>query len=355
MADKPASERTEQPTQKRLEKAREKGQVPHSQELDSLVSIIVLVTATFFLAGAFNKWCIKEIIDGVSCDTQMFANSDAFASYTNGKIIGTTIIMLPFLASLTIASIVATFLVGGMTFSFDAIEFKLDAINPATGMSNLVNMKSMVNFLLSIAKLTFIGMIVWWYLRSRMGEFMLLRWAWSAEMMAAISQLIFGLLLRMCVGLLIIGLLDVFYQKWKYIDDMKMTKQEVKQEQKETEGSPEVKSRIRRIQIETARKRMLREVPKATVVLVNPTHVAVALKYDSKKMQAPVLLAKGADHMAEQIREVARAYGVPIISRPQLARNIYANVKPGKAIPELLYVAVAEVLAVVYRMKKQRR
>jgi flagellar biosynthesis protein FlhB len=100
---------------------------------------------------------------------------------------------------------------------------------------------------------------------------------------------------------------------------------------------------------------MLREVPKATVVLVNPTHVAVALKYDSKKMQAPVLLAKGADHMAEQIREVARAYGVPIISRPELARTIYANVKPGRAIPELLYVAVAEVLAVVYRMKKQRR
>jgi flagellar biosynthetic protein FlhB len=355
MADKPAAERTEQPTQKRLEKAREKGQVPHSQEIDSFASIIVLVVATFFLAGAFNKWCIKEIIDGVSCNTQMFANSDAFASYTNRKIISVIGVMLPFLASLAIASVVANFLIGGMTFTFDAIEFKLDAINPASGLSNLVNTKSMVNFLLSIAKLTFIGLIVWWYLRSRMNEFMLLRWVWSAEMMAAIAKLIFGLLIRMCVGLLIIGLIDMFYQKWKYIDDMKMTKQEVKQEQKETEGAPEVKVRIRRIQIEAARKRMLRDVPKATVVLVNPTHVAVALKYDSKKMQAPVLLAKGADHMAEQIREIARAYGVPIISRPELARTIYANVKPGKAIPELLYVAVAEVLAVVYRMKKQRR
>lgn len=355
MADKPAAERTEQPTGKRLEKARAKGQVPHSQEIDSFASIIVLVVATFFLAGGFNKWCIKEIIDGVSCDTQMFANSAAFASYVNGKIISTTLVMLPFLASLTIASIVANFLVGGMTFSFDAIELKLDAINPASGMSNLVNMKSMVNLVLSTAKLIFVGLIVWWYLRSRMDEFVSLRWAWSAEMMASISKLIFGLLIRMCVGLLIIGLIDMFYQKWKYIDDMKMTKQEVKQENKETEGSPEIKSRIRRIQIEGARKRMLREVPKATVILVNPTHVAVALKYDSKKMQAPVLLAKGADLMAEQIREIARAYGVPIISRPELARAIYANVKPGKPIPELLYVAVAEVLAVVYRMKKQRR
>jgi flagellar biosynthesis protein FlhB len=232
MADKPASERTEQPTSKRLEKAREKGQVPHSQELDSFASIIVLVLAAFFLAGAFNKWCIKEIIDGVSCDTHMFANSESFASYTNGKIVSVILVMLPFLASLAIASVVANFLIGGMTFTFGAIELKLDAINPVSGMSNLINMKSMVNFLLSIAKLAFVGMIVWWYLRSRVNEFMLLRWAWSAEMMSAMGKLIFGLLIRMCVGLLIIGLIDVFYQKWKYIDDMKMTKQEVNRNRK---------------------------------------------------------------------------------------------------------------------------
>jgi flagellar biosynthetic protein FlhB len=184
---------------------------------------------------------------------------------------------------------------------------------------------------------------------------MQLRWTWSITTLTTISKLIFGMLIRICVGLLVIGLVDMFYQKRKYIEDMKMTKQEVKEEHKQTEGAPEVKSRIRRIQIEFARRRMLQEVPKATVVLVNPTHVAVALKYDSKDMEAPVLLAKGADHMAEQIRTIARAYGVPIISRPELARTIYSTVKPGRAIPEMLYVAVAEVLAVVYRMKKQRR
>lgn len=355
MADKPAAERTEQPTPKRLEKAREKGQTPHSQEFDSFASIIVLVMASFFLAGVFNKWCVSQMVQSFSCDTPMFSDSGAFISFVNTKIISVILVTLPFLTALTVGAVVANLVVGGFTFAPAAIKLKFDAINPVSGMSNLVNTKTMVNFLISIVKLLLVGMIVWWYLNNRLGEFMQLRWTWSITMLATISKLIFGMLIRICVGLLVIGLVDMFYQKWKYTEDMKMTKQEVKEERKQTEGAPEVKSRIRRIQIESARRRMLQEVPKATVVLVNPTHVAVALKYDSKDMEAPVLLAKGADHMAEQIKTIARAYGVPIISRPELARTIYSTVKPGRAIPEMLYVAVAEVLAVVYRMKKQRR
>ena len=130
-----------------------------------------------------------------------------------------------------------------------------------------------------------------------------------------------------------------------------MTRQEVKQERKDTDGSPEVKSRVRRIQIEMARKRMLQEVPKANVVIVNPTHVAVALRYDAKTMEAPVMVAKGADHLAEKIREIARAYGVPIIRKPELARTIYSTVQPGDSIPQTLYAAVAEVLAMIYRLR----
>jgi flagellar biosynthetic protein FlhB len=133
-----------------------------------------------------------------------------------------------------------------------------------------------------------------------------------------------------------------------------MTRQEVKQERKETEGSPEVKGRIRRIQFEAAAKRMLQEVPKASVVLVNPTHVAVALRYESRTMDAPVMVAKGADHLAERIREIARAYGVPVVRRPELARTIFATVEPGHPIPEHLYVAVAEVLALIYRLRRKK-
>jgi len=203
-------------------------------------------------------------------------------------------------------------------------------------------------------KLFFVSLIVWFYLRSRLNTLAGLRWVWSAQMLDVIARIALGLLIRICVALLVIAVADAFYQKWKYTQELKMTRQEVKQERKETEGSPEVKGRIRRMQIERATRRMMEDVPKASVVLVNPTHVAVALRYDAKTTDAPVVVAKGADHMAEKIREIARAYGVPIIRRPELARTIYASVKPGNPIPENLYVAVAEVLAMIYRLRRRK-
>jgi flagellar biosynthetic protein FlhB len=162
------------------------------------------------------------------------------------------------------------------------------------------------------------------------------------------------MLLRIGLALLVIAGIDVFFQKWKYNQELMMTKQEVKRELRDTEGSPEVRSRLRRIQIELTKKRMFQEVQKANVVLVNPTHVAVALGYDSKTMDAPVLVAKGADYLAEKIREIARAYGVPVLSRPELARTIYSTVKTGQSIPEKLYAAVAEVLAMIYRLRHRK-
>jgi flagellar biosynthetic protein FlhB len=161
-------------------------------------------------------------------------------------------------------------------------------------------------------------------------------------------------MIRIGIVLLIMGIADAFYQKWKYIKGLKMTKQQVKEELKETMGSPEVKRRIRQVQLQTSMKRMLKEIPKASVVLVNPTHVAVALRYDAKTMESPVMVAKGADYLAEKIREIARAYGVPIVRRPELARTIYSTVKLGNPIPETLYVAVAEVLAMIYRLRKRK-
>jgi flagellar biosynthetic protein FlhB len=157
------------------------------------------------------------------------------------------------------------------------------------------------------------------------------------------------------LGLLVLALADTLYQKWRYIEDLKMTRQEVRQELKDTEGSPEVKGRIRRIQIQMSMKRMLQDVPKARVVLVNPTHVAIALKYDPPQTEAPIVLAKGADHIAEKIMEIARAYGIPIIRRPELARTIFSTVQIGEVIPQELYVAVAEVLAMLHRLRQRRK
>jgi len=245
-------------------------------------------------------------------------------------------------------------IISGPNFAPAAVRLKWNAINPAAGLERLINTHSLVHLLVSILKLLFISIIVWLYLRNKLNTLASLRWAWSVQMVTVIGKTIVGLMIRVCIALLVIGLAEAFYQKWKYLQDLKMTRQEVKQERRDTEGSPEVKSRIRRIQFQMALRRISAEVPKASVVLVNPNHVAVALRYEAPTMEAPVLVAKGADYLAEKIREIARAYGVPVIRRPELARTIYSTVDLGSPIPESLYVAVAEVLAMIHRLRHSK-
>ncbi|MGD8787737.1 MAG: EscU/YscU/HrcU family type III secretion system export apparatus switch protein, partial [Phycisphaerales bacterium] len=251
-------------------------------------------------------------------------------------------------------SVIASIAVSGWNYSPGALKLRFDQLNPMAGLSKLFNARALVKLLLSILKLLVISLIAWFYLRDRLDTLAGLRWAWSAQILVITAKIIFGLIIRIGIALLVMCIADAIYQKWKYINDLKMTKQEVKEELKDTIGSPEVKKRIRTIQFQAALKRILQEVPKASVVLVNPTHVAVALRYEAKTMEAPVMVAKGADHLAEKIREIARAYGVPIIRRPELARTIYSTVEPGNPIPDALFVAVAEVLAMIYRLRRKK-
>ena len=355
MPEKPAAERTEQPTPKKLEKARKKGQVPQSQEFTSIVTLLALIMILTLMAPSLLKWFITQVRHGMSCETAVFADSASFMNFTKAKIVDSILIVCPILAALFASSILACVAISGLNFTTEAISLKFNQLNPVTGFSKLINARSMVKLLASIFKLLFVSLIVWFYLKSRLDMLANLRWAWSAQILAVTARIILGLMIRIGIALLVIGMADAFYQKWKYTQELKMTRQEVKRERKDIEGSPEVKSRIRRLQFEMARKRMLQEVPKASVVLVNPTHVAVALRYDAKKMEAPVLVAKGADQMAEKIREVARAYGVPIIRKPELARTIYSTVKLNGLIPQTLYAAVAEVLAMIYRLRHKNK
>jgi flagellar biosynthetic protein FlhB len=292
---------------------------------------------------------------GMSCDISIFADSKSFINFVNAKIISIVLITFPILITLYVSSILANVAVGGLNFAPEAIELKFDAINPVTGIEKLFNARAMVNLGLSIAKLLFVSLIVWMYLKSKINALATIRWAWSFQILVIIAKIIFGLMVRICIALLIISIIDVIYQKWKYIQELKMTRQEVKEEQRQTEGAPEVKGRIRKVQYELARRRMLQEVPKASVVLVNPSHIAVALRYDAKTMESPVVVAKGADHLAEKIREIARAYGVPVVRKPELARTIYSTVELGGAIPQNLYMAVAGVLAMIYRLRHRRK
>lgn len=355
MAEKPAAEKTEQPTPKKLEKAKAKGSVPQSQELTSVVTLMMLVGILVLLGPNLLEWFIIQIKSTFGkCDTSVFANAESFLNFINTKIANLILLICPILAALFASSVLACTAISGLNFTSEPINIKFDQINPVAGFGRLVNARSMVKLLVSILKLLFVTMIVWSYLHDKLDSLAALRWAWSAQLLAAMAKIILGLMIRIGIALLAIGIADVFYQKWKYIQELKMTHQEVKQERRDWEGSPEVKTRIRRIQFEMALRRISAEVPKATVVLVNPTHVAVALKYDAKTMEAPILVAKGADQLAEKIREIARSHGVPIITKPELARTIYSMVKPGSLIPEALYVAVAEVMALIYRLRHKK-
>jgi flagellar biosynthetic protein FlhB len=354
MPEKPANEKTEPPTPRKLSKAKSEGQVPQSQELNSVVSIIVLTAITVFWAPNLMQWFSMQIMQGLSNRTAVFDSNKAFISFLNTKIISSILLMCPFFAALVVGSVLAGVAVSGLNYAPKAVKFKLGAINPIKGFGNLMNTRTMVLFLVSILKLIFVSLIVWQYLHSKLDTLATLRWAWSVQIIVAIAKIILGMMVRICIALLVISIADVFYQKWKYIQELKMTKQEVKEERRDTEGLPEVKTRIRRVQFEMAAKRMLQEVPKANVVLVNPTHVAVALRYEPKTMEAPVLVAKGADLLAEKINRIARAYGVPVVRRPELARTIYSTVKLGSLIPKTLYMAVAEVLAMIYRLRHRK-
>jgi flagellar biosynthetic protein FlhB len=355
LAENSGSEKTEQPTYRRLQKAREEGQVPQSEELPSVTAILSLMLVLFIFGPSMKQWFVQQMKMGFSIQKGIFTDTGTFLHFFNGEVRSTIAIMLPVFAALIVGGIFSCTIVSGLNFSTKSLTPKFDEINPVNGFKRLFNVKSIVKLLISIAKMAFISIIVWKYLQSRIESIAIIRWGWTEEIILAISNMILGLMIRICAALLMIAAVDVFFQKWKYIRDMMMTKQELKQERKDTEGSPEMKMRLRRLQFEMAKRRMLQEVPKANVVLVNPTHVAVALRYDPKTMDAPVMVAKGADLMAEKIREIARAYGVPIVRRPELARALYATVKkPGGVIPQALYAAVAEVLAMIYRMKKRK-
>ncbi len=355
MADASAAERTEQPTAKRLSDARQKGNVPQVNEIVSVATLLGLIAVTAISSHYLAGWATALTREGMSCRTDIFANSDSFINFINAKIIDSIIISLPILAAITICAVFMTIALIGPNFAPGAIEMKFNELSFAANIQQLFSSRSAVALLISILKFILISIIVWVYLSDKLDMLMKLRWAWSTQIVTTTGSIIFGVCIRVCVALLVLAIADTFYQKWKYIETLKMTKQEVKQENKDLEGAPEVKSRIRRIQLQMSMKRMLQEVPKAKVVLVNPTHFAVAIKYDSANMDAPMVVAKGADHMAEKIMEIARAYGVPIVRRPELTRTIFATVDIDEPIPQNLYVAVAEVMAMLHRLRNRRR
>ena len=354
MAEKPASERSEKPTPDRLRKARREGKVPQSTEVCSALMVATLLI--FLILGGPKLFgaLAGEVRKAVSFSLPSEGGAAGLSELLRAKGERLLVIALPFLLSALAVSFLSSLLVSGWACAPKMASPDVNRISPSAGFKNLFSVRSPVRLLFSLAKLTLILAAVYAYLHGRLETCLALRWATPGQSLLAIAGLVVGLTVRIVVILLALGIADALFQRWKYRRDLRMTRQEVKEEVREHELSPHVRARIRSLQMSTARRRMLKEVPAADLVLVNPTHVAVALKYDADTMEAPKLVAKGADFMAEKIREVAADHDVPIVRRPELARTLYDTVELDQLIPESLFVAVAEVLAMIYRLRRKR-
>ena len=346
-------EKTEEPTAKKRADARKKGQVGRSQELN---------TAFVLLIGFFS---LKLLWDSIylaiaSYTTYVFANLNQPVDTENivRLFIGIMEILaktaLPIMLFIMLIGLAVNFFQVGLNFNTEAIEFKLDKLNPINGFGRIFSKRSLVELAKSFFKILVIGFFLYRFIHEQiiaMPQFMFFDLTTS---LALVAEIIFRMAFIVIGVIMIMAVADYGYQNWQTTQDLKMTKQEVKDEMKQTEGDPQIKGKIRQKQRQMAMTRMMKEVPKADVIITNPTHYAVALAYE-KGMVAPTVLAKGQDLVAQRIKELGREARVPIVENKPLARTLYAAVQVGDAVPQELYQAVAEVLAYVYRLKHARR
>ena len=354
MAEQSAADRTEEPTPERLRKAREEGQIPHSQELPSAMMLGMLLIVLALAGAGVGRWMIAQLEAFLGSLAAGPADESFFVGLMREKGSGCLTLLLPFLLAGAAVSVLASLVGSGWAFSPKAVAFKAERISPVKGLKNMFSLQSVVRLGISLVKLAVIGVIVWLFLRDRLDACLRLVWESPAGALGETARMILGLLMRVVVALAVIALVDVIYQRWQHRRKLRMTRQEVKDERKQHELAPEVRGRIRAVQHQMARKRMLQAVPTADVVVVNPTHVAVALRYEPGEMAAPVVVAKGPDLLCERIKTIAREHDVPVVERPELARTLYAAVEVGQPVPETLFVAVAEVLAMIYRLRRGR-
>lgn len=350
MAEENDLEKTERATPRRLEQAREEGQVPQSRELSTFFVLITGVAGLWLMGGWFGRRITDALRHGFSFERNA-AFDTAYMFDTFGTIFSQVLLtMLPLFGLLVVAALAAPIALGGFVFSSKALALKPERMNPLKGLARMFSVHSLVELVKSVLKALVIGTLgafaVW---REREHVFALMSRPLEQALPEFFSTLLLAALL-IVLGLAIIAMIDVPFQLWQYQRRLRMTRDEVKREHKEQEGDPHLKGRIRRVQMEMARRRMMSEVPQADVVVTNPTHFSVALKYDAARMGAPVVLAKGTGEIALRIREVAAEHKVPLLEAPPLARALHRHCELGDAIPARLYTAVAEVMAYVHQL-----
>jgi flagellar biosynthetic protein FlhB len=344
-------ERTEEPSQRRLQDARERGQVPRSRELTNFATMIGGSAALVAIGGSLATCLSKVMRHGLSIDPQRLRNTDGMLSSLGEACVGALTVLLPVFGALIVLILLASLMLGGWNFSMQAMAPDFTRLSPLAGMKRLFGLRGASELGKALLKCAVVGgvcaAIVSWIFRDVLALA-------HMEPRAAIGRgagLVSWSFVWLCASLALVAMVDVPLQLFQFKRSLRMTRQELRDEAKESDGRPETKQRIRQMQQTLARRRMMHKVPTADVVIVNPTHFAVALKYDPAKMGAPRVLAKGLDLVALNIRRIAEEHRVPIFESPKLARALYRSTDLNREIPAGLYVAVAQVLSYIFRVR----
>ena len=345
-------ERSEQPTAKRQTEARNKGQVARSRELNTLIVMLASSLALWLLSGPAASGIATIMSDGLSPTGDVLKEAELIPVYLMGVMMSALILITPFLMLTVVAALAGPAVMGGLLFSPDAVSFKLDKLDPIKGLGRIFSTKGLIELVKALLKfLLVIGVAVLVYKYFEREIMALITFDVLNGIVRSGSMIMLALVL-LSATLALIAAIDVPFQLWSHNKQMRMTKQEIKDESKETDGRPEVKSRINQMQRDASQRRMLQDVPDADVVITNPTHFSVALKYEQDGSGAPRVVAKGQDLIALKIRSIAIQHDVPIYEEPPLARALHGTTEIGDEIPGPLFLAVARVLAYVFHLRK---
>jgi flagellar biosynthetic protein FlhB len=348
-------EKTEEPSEKKLREAREKGDIARSRELTTFFMVIG-ASVYLYVFGPGMMASLEEItIKGLSLEREHAFDLAKMFDLIMGMIVASMMLVLPFFLVMLFVAIVGSSLLGGFNFSTQAMAPSLGKMNPISGIKRMFSVQALMELLKALAKFILVLAVAVAFLWYVYEEVVGLGYEAQNPALAHAGKIIIEAFILVSLALIVIAAIDVPFQLWEHTTKLKMTVQEVKEEFKQQEGNPEVKGRIRQIQMEMSQKRMMKKVPDADVIITNPTHFSVALKYDPQTMRAPIVLASGVDLVAAQIRTVAIENNIPIIEAPPLARALYYNTELDQPIPDSLFKAVAAVLAYVFSLRDNKR
>jgi len=346
-----SNERTEQPTERRKQESKKKGQVPRSRELNTMLSLLSGAVGLLVLGGTISTELTSLIETSFSFDRAVAFDKDMIAVHFMGTVISALMILMPFFLVMVVGSFIGPLMMGGWSFSASAMAFKLEKLSPIKGIKRVFSAKGLLELFKALFKFILLSTAAIILFNLYLDKILHLGVEAPEEAFGDATSLLAWSLLALSFTMIFIVVFDVPFELWNHTRQLKMTKQEVKDELKESEGRPEVKSRIRTMQREASQRRMMDAVPTADVVITNPTHFSIALKYDDTPGAAPLVVAKGKDLIAFKIRSVAIENDVAIFEAPPLARALYATTEIGDEIPHNLYLAVAKVLAYIYQLR----